>query len=181
MADEERGRLGRMVWTIGHSSRSIEAFIALLEVSGVRRVADVRRYPGSRAHPQFNPGPLEDSLRRQGIEYVPFPELGGRRTPRAESRNTVWRNAAFRGYADFMETPAFGTALARLEEVATELPTAIMCAEAVWWRCHRALIADALKARGMRVVHIMEGPRWVEHPWTSAARIVDGSVVYGPG
>lgn len=167
------------VWTIGHSSRPIEAFLALLGAQGIGRVVDVRRYPGSRAHPHFNREPLDEALRGHGIGYVPFPELGGRRTPDPASRNTVWRNAAFRAYADFMETPAFAEALTRLEEMAADAPTAIMCSEAVWWRCHRALVADALKARGVRVLHIMDGPRVSEHPWTSAARIVDGRLVYG--
>lgn len=168
------------IWTIGHSSRPIDVFIALLAAQGIERVADVRRYAGSRAHPHFNPGPLADRLGEAGIDYVPFPELGGRRTPDPESRNTVWRNAAFRAYADFMETRPFQDALARLVEAAAERRTAVMCAEAVWWRCHRALIADVLKARGMRVLHIMGDDRVTEHRYTSAARIENGELRYGP-
>ena len=168
------------IWTIGHSTRPIEEFVSLLEESGIQVLADVRRYPGSRAHPQYNAGSLEESLPASGIEYVPFPELGGRRSPSAESTNTVWRNAAFRAYADFMETPEFDEGLQRLIDVASARRTAIMCSEAVWWRCHRSMIADALKARGGTVLHIMGPSNVPEHPYTSAARLVDGELVYGP-
>jgi uncharacterized protein (DUF488 family) len=167
------------VWTIGHSSQSIGSFLALLEGQEIECVADVRRYAGSRAHPWFNPEPLATSLAEHHIEYVPFPELGGRRAPDPASTNTVWRNVAFRGYADYMETPEFHAGLERLVRVASERRTAILCSEAVWWRCHRSLIADALKAAGVRVLHIMAGPRIVEHPYTSAARVVDGRLRYG--
>lgn len=168
------------IWTIGHSSRPLADFLALLSDQGIGRLADVRRHAGSRSFPWFNPEPLSQELAAHDIGYVPFPELGGRRRPHPDSRNTVWRNASFRAYADFMETEAFEAALARLEQLARECPTAIMCAEAVWWRCHRALIADALKARGWRVLHIMEGGRVAEHPYTSAASIAQGRLVYGP-
>ena len=168
-----------VVWTIGHSSRPIETFLALLEENRIERVADVRRYPGSRAHPRFNPGPLASSLVERGIEYLPFPELGGRRTPDPNSPNTVWRNPSFRAYADYMQTPEFAAGLERLKETARGGRTAVMCSEAVWWRCHRALIADALKAGGARVLHIIDEVRIVEHPYTSAARIIDGKLVYG--
>jgi uncharacterized protein (DUF488 family) len=167
------------LWTVGHSTRPIAEFIALLRASGVARVADVRRHPGSRRHPQYNAGPLAAALREAGIDYEPMPELGGRRAPRPDSRNVAWRNDSFRGYADYMETPAFRAALDRLLERAGERPTAIMCAEAMWWSCHRALIADALKARGLTVLHIMDAGKSVEHPYTSAARIVGGRLDYG--
>ncbi len=170
-----------VVWTIGHSSRPLETFLALLKGEDVEQVADVRRYAGSRAHPHFNPEPLARSLREDGIQYVPFPELGGRRVPNPASVNTVWRNAAFRAYADYMETEGFRTGFARLVQVATEGRTAILCAEAVWWRCHRSLIADALKAAGVRVLHIMDGGKLSEHPYTSAAQVVDGQLYYGAG
>ncbi len=168
------------VWTIGHSSQPAEGFLALLDSTGIERLVDVRRYPSSRAHPHFNAEPLARTLATHGIEYVPCPALGGRRRTSAASTNTVWRNAAFRAYADYMETDGFRAGLARLVELAQSARTAIMCSEAVWWRCHRALIADALKAEGIRVAHIMPGPRIVEHPYTSAARIVDGRLRYGP-
>ena len=143
-------------------------------------MADVRRYPGSRKHPQFNPSALAASLGEHKIEYLPFPDLGGRRTPVAGSMNTVWRNAAFRAYADFMETEEFHEAFGRLMATAATGATAIMCAEGLWWRCHRALIADALKAAGIRVLHITAAGGIVEHPYTSAARLVDGRLAYGP-
>jgi uncharacterized protein (DUF488 family) len=166
-------------WTIGHSSRAIGDFLSLLQTQTVEQVADVRRYAGSRTQPQFNPEPLAQALAERGIGYVAFPELGGRRTARPDSRNTIWRNAAFRGYADYMETQEFRRAFERLCQVAAERRTAIMCAEAVWWRCHRSLIADALKAQGTQVLHIMDGKRPAEHPYTAAARIVNGKLEYG--
>src|SRR5690606_22374292 len=141
--------------------------------------ADVRRYPGSRAHPHFNPGQLDRSLAGIGIGYVHFPDLGGRRTPDPHSTNTVWRNLAFRGYADYMQTEEFAAGLARLVQAASDRRTAIMCSEAVWWRCHRALIADALKASNIRVLHIMERGKVIEHPYTSPARLVAGRLTYG--
>jgi uncharacterized protein (DUF488 family) len=168
------------VWTIGHSSQPIDSFLALLEGQEIERLADVRRYAGSRAHPHFNPEPLSRSLAAHHIEYVPFPELGGRRAPNSNSTNTIWRNAAFRAYADFMETEEFTAGLARLVHAARELRTAIMCSEAVWWRCHRSLIADALKVTDVRVLHIMSRLKVVEHPYTSAARVVNGRLEYGP-
>ncbi len=167
------------IWTIGHSSHPLPAFLALLEGEQIEQLADVRRYPGSRAHPHYNAGSLASSLREAGIEYIPFAELGGRRKPNPASHNTVWRDPAFRAYADFMETPEFGAALERLLAAARQRRTAIMCSEAVWWRCHRSLIADALKSRGIEVLHIMSG-KATEHPYTSAARIVNGELRYGP-
>lgn len=170
-----------VVWTVGHSSRPLDDFLALLRAHAVERVADVRRYAGSRAHPHFNPEPLAAALAGVGIGYLAFPDLGGRRAPAPGSRNTVWRNAAFRGYADYMETPEFRAALDRLVQAARERRTALLCSEAVWWRCHRSLIADALKAGGIRVLHIMAPAKAVEHPYTSAARVVDGELRYGAG
>ena len=144
-------------------------------------VADVRRHPGSRAYPHFNPAPLASALGKAGIAYQKVPDLGGRRKPEPDSRNTVWRNKSFRGYADYMETPAFDAALKALVEDAAGRRTALLCAEAVWWRCHRALIADALMADAIQVLHIMDGDKVVEHPFTSAARLVDGKLQYGAG
>jgi uncharacterized protein (DUF488 family) len=128
-------------------------------------VVDVRRFAGSRAHPQFNPPALERSLARAGISYTPMPALGGRRTPRPDSPHTAWRNAAFRGYADYMDTPAFAKAAARLARVARRDRVAIMCAEAVWWRCHRSMIADWFKKNGWEVLHIMGIGDAREHPY----------------
>ncbi len=168
------------IWTIGHSSRTADEFASLIQSVGVEVLADVRRHPGSRTHPQSNTGPLADQLARTGVTYVPFPEMGGRRRPRPDSPHTVWRNDSFRGYADYMDTPEYASGLERLINVARERPTCIMCSEAVWWRCHRAMIADSLKVLGWQVLHIMDGGSISEHPYTSAARVVVGRLTYGP-
>jgi uncharacterized protein (DUF488 family) len=167
------------IWTVGHSTLPADDFIALLHAHGIQALADVRRYPASRRHPQFNAEDLVLTLERAGIVYAPMPELGGRRRPRRDSHNTVWRSESFRGYADYMETPAFQTALGRLLGMAADHRTAIMCAEALWWQCHRQMIADAVKARGGRVLHILDATKTSEHPFTSAARVVDGQLRYG--
>ncbi|HEV8618630.1 MAG TPA: DUF488 domain-containing protein [Candidatus Udaeobacter sp.] len=196
------------IWTIGHSTRAIDIFISLLEENGIKVVADVRRLPGSKRYPQFNRETLAKSLKEHGIRYEHFPELGGRRKAKKDSHNTAWRNASFRGYADHMETEEFRTGIERLLDLAQEtqpirspssspspqrekgspLPSgegrgegnriALMCAEAVWWRCHRALISDYLKMRGVEVVHIVDAKKTEPHPYTSAARIVNGELKY---
>ena len=167
------------VWTVGHSTLTAEDFLALLRAHRIEQIADVRRYPASRRHPQFNERELAGTLSAAAIEYVPMPELGGRRRPRRDSHNTVWRSESFRGYADYMETSPFTAALTRLLDVSATKRTAIMCAEAVWWQCHRQMISDALKASGVRVLHILDADKCTEHPFTSAARIVDGRLHYG--
>jgi uncharacterized protein (DUF488 family) len=167
------------IWTIGHSTRSIDGFVSLLEENGIRLLADVRSWPGSKRYPQFNREALAESLNAHGIRYEHFPELGGRRKPKPDSRNSAWRNASFRGYADHMETEEFQEGVERLLALAREAgPIAIMCAEAVWWRCHRALISDYLKARGVEIVHILDANKTEPHPFTSAAHIVDGTLSY---
>ena len=166
------------LWTIGHSTRPLEVFVDMLRSAGVACVADVRRYPGSRRHPQFGAEALAASLPEAGIHFVPMPDLGGRRKARADSPHTAWRNASFRGYADYMDTPAYAAARERLFALARQLPTAVMCAEAMWWSCHRSLISDDAKARGWMVLHIMGAGDTHEHPWTGAARIVDGRLDY---
>jgi uncharacterized protein (DUF488 family) len=167
------------IWTIGHSTRKIEIFIALLEANGIKLVADVRLLPGSKRYPQFNQDALAKSLNGHGIRYEPFPELGGRRKPKPDSKNNAWRNDAFRGYADRMEREEFRRGIERLVDLAAQTgPTAIMCAEAVWWRCHRALISDFLKARGVEVTHILDPGKTQPHPFTSAARLVNGELSY---
>jgi uncharacterized protein (DUF488 family) len=167
------------IWTIGHSTREIEVFISLLEENGIKLLADVRSLPGSKRYPQFNKEALTDSLNARGIRYEHFPELGGRRKARPDSRNTAWRNTSFRGYADYMETTQFHGGIERLLVLAGEAgPAAIMCAEAVWWRCHRSLIADYLKASSIEVIHILGANKIEPHPFTSAARIVDGTLSY---
>ncbi|MCO5068105.1 MAG: DUF488 domain-containing protein [Kiritimatiellae bacterium] len=172
------GELPLTIWTVGHSTRTLAEFLELLAVHGIEAIADVRRFPGSRKYPHFNRDALEVTLPAAGIAYVPIPELGGRRHPRPDSHNTVWRNESFRGYADFMETDAFRAAIATLRERAHRQRVAVMCSEAVWWRCHRSMIADYLKASGARVLHIMDRHACEEHPYTSAARVENGRLLY---
>src|SRR5213592_2581089 len=167
------------IWTIGHSTRSIEDLISLLKKNEIKLLADVRSWPGSKRYPQFNKEALAESLHAFRIRYEHFPELGGRRKPNADSAYTAWRNASFRGYADHMETEQFHKGVERLLTLAREAgPAAIMCAEAVWWRCHRSLISDYLKARGIEVTHILDANKRELHPFTSAARIIDGALSY---
>jgi uncharacterized protein (DUF488 family) len=141
-------------------------------------LVDVRTFPGSRRYPQFNRAALSETLAQAGIEYRHEPRLGGRKAPRADSHNTAWRNPQFRGYADHMETEVFRKGVEELLELARDARVAVMCAEAVWWRCHRSLLADYLKAAGHKVVHILDEKKTEEHPFTSAAQIVDGELSY---
>jgi len=152
----------------------------LLTVHQIEALADVRRFPASRRHPHFNYGALRTSLPEVGVEYALLPELGGRRQPRANSHNTLWRNESFRGYADYMESEAFSAGIERLLELARRKRTAVMCAEAVWWKCHRSLIADYLKAAEVSVRHIVDVTNSEIHPYTSAARFRDGKLSYSP-
>jgi uncharacterized protein (DUF488 family) len=162
------------VYTIGHSTRSEDELLVLLGGARVKLVVDVRAFPSSRRYPQFNRAALAAWLLRAGIDYVHMPGLGGRRAPAVDSRNGGWRESAFRGYADYMGSAEFRCALADLEVKARESPAAIMCAEAVWWRCHRRLIADALVARGWRVEHLGIGE-------THAVHELPAFAVAGPG
>ena len=166
------------VWTIGHSTLAIEDFLRLLQTSEIRVLADVRSFPGSRRYPQFNKDHLQSSVAANQIEYVHLPELGGRRRARPDSINMSWRNESFRGYADYMETHGFELGISKLLDLAAQRRTAIMCAESLWWRCHRSLISDYLKVKGIEVVHIIAGGKSEPHPYTSAARIVDGDLSY---
>ena len=150
----------------------------LLAGHGIQALADVRRFPGSRRHPQFAQDALSASLEADGITYRWLPALGGRRRPRPNSPNTAWRNASFRGYADHLYSEEFSRGLEELLELSGGSRTTLMCAEAPWWRCHRALIADVLRSRGIEVVHIVDDRNVVPHPYTSAARIVDGRLTY---
>jgi len=175
---EPRRTTEATVWTLGHSTRPLAEFLELLGRFRIEAVADVRRFPASRRHPQFGAPALEKSLSAHGIEYRWLPDLGGRRPVRPDSPHTAWRNASFRGYADHMDSPEFGRALEQLIELARRRRTAIMCAEALWWRCHRALIADVLRVRGFEVLHISGDSAPVEHPFTPAARIIDGRLSY---
>ena len=164
--------------TIGHSTRSIDSFIEMLQAHAVERLADVRTIPKSRRNPQFNAEALAESLSRAGIGYTHLKDLGGLRHPRNDSINTGWENDSFRGYADYMQTPAFEAALSQLIDIANLERTAIMCAESVPWRCHRSLIADALTARGIPVEHIMTATRRTPHSLTPFAKIEGERVTY---
>lgn len=168
------------IFTIGHSNRSEEALTAMLLAHGVACLADVRTIPKSRHNPQFNSDALSVALTAAGISYVHLPELGGLRHPKKNSINSAWQNASFRGYADYMQTPEFEKGLDKLLTIAERQVVAIMCAEAVPWRCHRSLIADALSARGVHVEHIMAPAKTQAHALTPFAR-TDGTRVTYPG
>jgi uncharacterized protein (DUF488 family) len=165
-------------WTVGHSTRAIEEFLGLLSGARIETIADVRSFPGSRKYPQYGREALAATLAGHGIGYDWLPALGGRRRVSPDSPNTAWRNASFRGYADYMSTPEFAQGLGQLMQLASQVRTAMMCAEAVWWRCHRSMIADALSVRGIEVVHILDAKHHVVHPMTSPARVVQGVLTY---
>ena len=166
------------VWTVGHSIRSAEEFNQILKAHSIQTLVDVRSFPSSRRFPHFNQSQLKSTLEHSGIHYEHNGSLGGRRRPSANSKNTAWQNASFRAYADHMETKEFTTGIEQLLKLARDSSTAIMCAEALWWRCHRSLISDFLKAKGVKVVHILDAGKTEEHPYTSAARIVEGRLSY---
>ncbi len=166
------------VRTIGHSTRSIEELLALLEAHGIQELVDVRTIPRSRHNPQFNRDVLAERLGEAGMIYYHMPGLGGLRKPAKDSINTGWRNASFRGYADYMQTEAFHLALTDLMTRGTERRTAVMCAEAVPWRCHRSLIADALLARGWAIRHILSASKAEHHALTPFAVIDQTRVTY---
>jgi uncharacterized protein (DUF488 family) len=169
-----------LIFTVGHSTRPIEEFVHLLEAHGVQRLIDIRTVPRSRTNPQFNRDTLPASLKTAGIEYLHMPELGGLRHARPDSPNTAWRNDSFRGYADYMQTQEFAGAIERLIEIGARKQVAVMCAEAVPWRCHRSLVADALTARGISVEDILIATRRQPHQLTPFAR-VEGTRVWYPG
>jgi len=168
------------VWTIGHSTRAIDEFLAILSAYEIELIADVRRFPGSRRLPQYSSKDLERSLAEQGIAYVWLPNLGGRRRPDADSINTGWRHPAFRGYADYMATEEFASGLFELTMVATGLRTAVMCAEVLWWRCHRRIISDVLASLGMPVMHIRDESNSELHQLVPPARVEGGLLRYSP-
>jgi uncharacterized protein (DUF488 family) len=167
-----------VLWTVGHSTRPIQMLIELLQQAGIELLADVRRHPSSRRHPQFAREALAASLQAADIEYRWFPELGGMRKPREDSPNTGWRDDSFRGYADYMETQAFQVAVARLLELTRSKRTACMCAEQEWRQCHRGLLADYLKVQGWEVRHILSTDRIEPHPYTKPVRILDERLSY---
>lgn len=166
------------LWTIGHSTREWDPFVGMLREAGIRSLVDVRRFAGSRRNPQFSGEAMARGLPDAGIAYVPMVDLGGRRRPGPGSHNDAWRNTGFRGYADYMETAPWQAARDALAALARREPTAVMCAEAMWWQCHRALIADDFKARGWTVLHLVAPTRTQEHPFTKPARVVDGELTY---
>lgn len=180
LMSNERSRLNSppAVLTVGHSTRPIEEFIRLLQAHGVTRVIDIRTVPRSRYNPQFNRESLNESLRASGIGYTHMAELGGLRHPRRDSINTGWRNDSFRGYADYMQTPEFHAALDHLIRLARHDQIALMCAEAVPWRCHRSLVADALLVRGIRTEDIMGLDRRKLHTLTGFAKVHGDRVFY---
>lgn len=171
-------RMPHTLFTIGHSTRSIEEFIGLLEAHEIQVLVDVRRFPASRRYPHFNGADLARSLEAVGIQYQHMPALGGRRPTKPDSLNRGWRNVGFRGYADYMQTSEFWRALEELMDLAKKRRTAIMCAEAVPWRCHRNLIADALVTNGWRVQHILSATRMDTHALTSFATVSGHRLLY---
>lgn len=168
------------VWTVGHSTRPLADFLAVLAAYRIEAIVDVRRFPGSSRQPQYQRPVLEAALRGAGIDYLSLPALGGRRRPLSNSPNTAWRHPAFRGYADHLATEEFATGLFELLMVASGLRTAVMCAEVLWWRCHRRLIADVLVSLGGRVMHIFDAETAQAHRLTAPARLVRGMLTYVP-
>jgi uncharacterized protein (DUF488 family) len=166
------------IWTIGHSTRPLDEFLDLLARHQIEAVADVRSFPGSKRYPQYGKSVLHAELAGHDIAYRWFPKLGGRRRALPDSPNTAWRNASFRGFADHIASTEFAEGLEELLEFSAHLRTALMCAEAVWWRCHRALIADVLRVQGIEVIHILDAKHTTAHPFTSAANIVQGRLSY---
>jgi uncharacterized protein (DUF488 family) len=165
-------------FTVGHSTHELDALAALLRRHGVTAVADVRRHPGSRRHPQFASHTLAASLPARGIAYAHLPQLGGRRRPEPGSANDGWEHESFRGYADHLASDEFAKGLAKLEALARERPTAVMCAEGLWWRCHRRLVADVLTVRGWTVCHIAPGGALTEHALPDFARVEGTHITY---
>lgn len=168
----------KKIWTLGHSVHAAPDFISILVSFNIKTLADIRQYPGSKRFPQFNQDELQRLLQSRDIGYMHIKELGGRRKPVVNSPHTAWRNAAFRGYADHMETDEFRQGIERLQNAALEKRVVYICSEALWWQCHRALVSDYLKIRGWQVMHIMNVSKVEKHPYTSAARIVDGELRY---
>jgi uncharacterized protein (DUF488 family) len=171
---------GARIYTIGHSTRTLEELSALLQGAGVSLLADIRTIPRSRHNPQFNADSLPSALRPRGLRYTHLPELGGLRHARKDSDNTGWRNASFRGFADYMQTEGFETGIERLRALTAKGTVALMCAEAVPWRCHRSLVADALTARGAQIEHIIGASHPTPHQLTKFAR-VEGTRITYPG
>lgn len=170
--------MAEQVWTVGHSTRTLDEFVSVLRAHDIEALIDVRRFAGSRRLPQFNEGALRDGLEAAGIVYRWLPALGGRRTPSPDSVNTGWRHSAFRGYADHIATEEFAEGLAELLTIAGGFRTAVMCAEMLWWQCHRRLIADVLTSLGYEVLHIQTQKPAELHRLIEPARLVNGELSY---
>ena len=166
------------IWTIGHSNHRMEDFLQLLQSFEIKVLVDIRRFPGSKKFPHFNKEELKATLKENKIEYLHYEGLGGRRKPRPDSINNRWEHQAFRGYADYMETEEFERNIALLIKVAEKQATAIMCSEVKWWQCHRALVSDVLKYEDWTVLHIMGKGKAKEHPYSPAARLIQGRLDY---
>lgn len=168
----------RTVYTIGHSTRDFDEFVEMLKSFQIETLVDIRSFPGSRKFPQYNKETLEKTIPEKGIKYIHLKSLGGRRKVKPDSHNTRWRSDAFKGYADYMETPEFEKGMEELIEIAKNSRTAYMCSEAVWWRCHRSMVSDYLKAKNWLVLHIMALGKADEHPYTQPAQVKDNHVFY---
>lgn len=168
----------KSIWTLGHSTRTLEQFLDLLKAHDIQHLIDVRRFPGSCKFPQFNLENLESAVIENGVTFTHMETLGGRRKASQNSKNMIWNHPSFRGYADYMETEEFQEAYTYLEALASKKRCAIMCSEAVWWRCHRSMISDQLKVNGWEVIHILGEQQHQEHPYTKPANIENGKLSY---
>ena len=168
----------RQIWTIGHSTRTVDEFLQLLKGEDIRQLVDIRSFPGSRRYPHFNKENLAGWLGENDIAYFHIVGLGGRRKPDKDSSNVAWRHPAFRGYADYMQTSDFVSNIENLERLAEDKRTVYMCSEAPWWKCHRSLVSDFLKVRNWKVLHIMDKGKITEHPFTTPAKSVQGQLFY---
>ena len=169
------------IWAVGHSTRSSDSFIERLNRHGIQAIADIRRFPGSRRLPQFMSEALQASLAEHDISYKWIEALGGRRKAQPGPSASAWRNASFRGYAEHLRSDEFANGLQQLLSLAAQRRTAMMCAEVLWWRCHRSMVADVLKLKGIEVMHIQDEQRLTRHPFTSPARQVEGLLSYDEG
>lgn len=167
-----------IIYTIGHSTHPLDEFIQILHRYKIQILIDIRSLPGSKKFPQYNIENLQTSLPNAGIEYLHLKNLGGLRKVSKNSKNTSWHNASFRGYADYMETEEFTESIQDLEKIASEKTTVIMCAEVLWWRCHRSMISDDLKSEGWTVIHILSHTKTEEHHYTAPAKIINGKLSY---
>jgi len=167
-----------VIWTIGHSTHTLEEFIIILKSFNIQLVVDIRSLPGSKRYPHFNREFLENSLPEKNIEYIHLGGLGGRRRAKKDSVNLGWRKESFRGYAVYMESEEFKESIHELELLSYQKRTVYMCAEVLWWRCHRSMVSDYLKLNGWKVIHILSAEKSEEHPYTQPARIIDGKLLY---